>query len=378
MFPGASMRRLCPEADNPSDAGVALHKGYTKPSGKRDGFKCWNAACQKKTDISKMFAGTREEAHALCKRCGHCDGLVDIDGDGANWRACEHLVWLTANWDRPSVINPDECSHRTYSSIFNDETCGDYHTYSMLDSARAWVGRDGVGDWMRIDAGGVTDIYGVRMQKRGDDPTQYVTQFTVEYSIDDATWTSVDGGRIFDGPTMSVDAVDALFTDPVTARYIRITVQEIFFQFAAMRAGLLGAGMEADQVTHVIWYTSCEKTNIISTWDDPFTYHGTAHSFKYAEKAGKGMMRVFPDVAERACSFIGARLPIVKSAEENHALFDFVDRFSKALPGDFDVEWGVWLAAGMVTDEAWEREGGAWLWADGTSFEVSRPGHTFW
>ena len=90
------------------------------------------------------------------------------------------------------------------------------------------------------------------------------------------------------------------------------------------------------------------------------------------------MMRVFPDVAERACSFIGARLPIVKSAEENHALFDFVDRFSKALPGDFDVEWGVWLAAGMVTDEAWEREGGAWLWADGTSFEVSRPGHTFW
>ena len=77
-------------------------------------------------------------------------------------------------------------------------------------------------------------------------------------------------------------------------------------------------------------------------------------------------------------SFIGARLPIVKSAEENHALFDFVDRYSKALPGDFDVEWGVWLGAGMVTDEAWEREGGAWLWADGTSFEVSRPGHTFW
>ena len=202
----------------------------------------------------------------------------------------------------------------------------------MLGSPKSWsAGSANAGEWMRIDAGSVTSIYGVRIQRRAY-YLQYVTQFSVEYSTDDATWTGVDGGRIFDGPT-DEGQVDAFFANPVTARYIKITVVE-FWNFPSMRAGLLGAATEC-----------------------PIG----------------GMLKVEAGAARDACAAMGGRLPIVKSDEENRALFDVVRRLMDSSKYSWsDEPGGVHLGAGNAT--GWEGSG-AWVWDDGTSFEGP---HTFW
>ena len=154
--------------------------------------------------------------------------------------------------DTAGVDNPVECA-RTYSSVWDNDACGVGHAQSMLDSPQGWSAYynhddypgPGVGEWMTIDAGSGVYVYGVRTQKRSDLPAQYVTQFTVQHSTDGASWSSVDGGTSFDGPTagnVADDAIDAVFAAPVFARYIKITVQA-FSSHPSMRAGLLGSGL---------------------------------------------------------------------------------------------------------------------------------------
>ena len=157
-----------------------------------------------------------------------------------------------------SPINPEECN-RTYSSVWVNDACGVGYAQSMLDSDMAWSSGTIEGDiWMTIDAGGsVMDVHGVRVQKRKDAPDQYVTQFTVQHSTDGASFSDVDGGAVFDGPTVANgadDYIDAEFAAPVSARYIRITVQE-YNSFPSMRAGLLasvppGDARYADDLAH--------------------------------------------------------------------------------------------------------------------------------
>ena len=109
----------------------------------------------------------------------------------------------------------------------------------MLDSPQAWSARtNAAGQWMRIDAGEVVPVSGVRAQGRnGSGSHQKVTAFTVQHSTDDSTWSDVDGGATF---TDASGSFDALFTTPVMARYIRINVV-VWASHISMRAGLLKA-----------------------------------------------------------------------------------------------------------------------------------------
>ena len=115
----------------------------------------------------------------------------------------------------------------------------------MLDSPLGWcAGSNTAGQWMRINAGSVVPVHGVRVQTRGTThgfDNQYVTAFTVQYSADDSTWSDVDGGAIFTGASGNFDA---LFVSPVTAQYIRITVVT-WHGHMSMRAGLLSGDPEA-------------------------------------------------------------------------------------------------------------------------------------
>ena len=133
-----------------------------------------------------------------------------------------------------TLVNPPEC-HRTYSSVFANQACGEVFARSMLDSPQAWsAGASTAGQWMRIDAGGALSVHGVRVQGRAD-VGQKVTAFTVQHSTDDSTWSDVDGGATF---TDASGNLDALFATPVMAQYIRITVVS-WYAYISMRAGLL-------------------------------------------------------------------------------------------------------------------------------------------
>ena len=95
---------------------------------------------------------------------------------------------------------------------------------------------------MRINAGGVVAVRGIRVQPRASPSyytNQYVTAFTVQHSVDDSTWIDVDGGATFTGASGNFDAH---FAAPVMAQYIRITVVTWNGDHISMRAGLLSGG----------------------------------------------------------------------------------------------------------------------------------------
>ena len=151
------------------------------------------------------------------------------------------------------VLNPPETG-REYSSIYGDQAIGTGHARSKLDSPQAWsAGTEKAGDWMRIDAGDDVLVHGVRTQRRAVSD-QSVTAFTVQHSVDGFKWIDVvdrssefgvdrSSGRAatFTPSEGASSYSDAIFTSPVKARYIKITVVD-FDNYPSMRAGLLIAG----------------------------------------------------------------------------------------------------------------------------------------
>ena len=163
--------------------------------------------------------------------------LVDFDAllkEAKSKGELAQMIQETFVHDR-SILNPPE-RDRTYSSTKDNDAPGTGSSRSMLNSPQAWSAEtaEQATEWMQIYAGGATAVFGVRIQPR----VQYdekVKAFTVQYSADDFMWSDVDGGAIFTGTSGNFDA---LFAMPVTAQYIRITVQG-FVKWPSMRAGLL-------------------------------------------------------------------------------------------------------------------------------------------
>ena len=80
-------------------------------------------------------------------------------------------------------------------------------------------------------------IHGARLQARASlcCRNQKVTAVTVQHSTDDSVWSDVDGGATFADASGSFDA---LFTAPIVAQFVRITVVS-WSVHISMRAGLL-------------------------------------------------------------------------------------------------------------------------------------------
>lgn len=140
-------------------------------------------------------------------------------------------------------INPPEES-RTYSSVWNDSPIGTGYARSMLDSVRCWIANeaeetDESSPWMQIDIGATETVAGVVVRGRAGS-SQRVTRFTVQYSTDadDADgWTDA-GNFTCDNCNSPISYSESLFPELVTARYIKILVQE-WTGHVAMRAGVL-------------------------------------------------------------------------------------------------------------------------------------------
>ena len=142
----------------------------------------------------------------------------------------------------------------SFSSLFDD---GDRDNPELLEDVPGWISgavndeNPGLGEWLLIDAGVVRTVAGVATQGRGDGSNdQWVSSFKVSVSVDNTTWTAVDGGATlgcflspgcgatFVGNTDTDTVVKNKFSGVVHARYVRIEVVT-WEQHIAMRAALL-------------------------------------------------------------------------------------------------------------------------------------------
>ena len=130
-------------------------------------------------------------------------------------------------------------NERTYSSIWADSEIGTGYAQSTIDSPDAWSAKvEQVGEWMQMDLGATEIVVGTAIQARG--ATQYVTEYTVETSIDGESWSDVVGTYTFSYTGDKTDTKDNIFTNnqQIRARYVRIVVQK-WEGHIALRADVL-------------------------------------------------------------------------------------------------------------------------------------------
>jgi hypothetical protein len=138
------------------------------------------------------------------------------------------------------VTNPAEAA-RTYSSISG--AGGVQHDKSMLDGTFCWAaGSTTLPQYMQIDLGSSFRVHGVVTQCRFDGD-QCVLEMEVQYSLTTSGFvsaTAIDGTTRFFLPTAHSSYAKTLsnFSQPVTARYIRIYPQR-WYNWLSMRAGVL-------------------------------------------------------------------------------------------------------------------------------------------
>lgn len=135
----------------------------------------------------------------------------------------------------------------TVADLYNSQN-------SMLDTPQGWTAATNniTGDeYIILDLGTVFNVAGVVTQGRGPGLSgatiklQSVKEYTVFYSSDGTTWTSVDNGFTFSGNIESNyfqriqnKKIGNLFQTPVLARYIKV-IPKAFIDRISMRVGIL-------------------------------------------------------------------------------------------------------------------------------------------
>jgi Ran GTPase-activating protein (RanGAP) involved in mRNA processing and transport len=130
---------------------------------------------------------------------------------------------------------------RSYSSVKNDDPAGEGNARSRLGSPHAWFpARNVDGAWMQMDLGEVKRVAGVVTQGAAEGSIvdhQYVREIAVEYRAqEDQAWlTSIPSCFTCKSGDEKVEHV---FSAPVEARYIKISVKAWHLGIG-MRAGAL-------------------------------------------------------------------------------------------------------------------------------------------
>ena len=132
---------------------------------------------------------------------------------------------------------PEE--NRKYSTIYDGEAIGTGHARSKIDSVQAWSARNSdVNQWMQLDLGYARLVAGTVIQPRATyTPVQYVTSYTVSYSLtgEEGDWTEVPGTYNGEGE----DAMyQAIFPEAVLARYVKLH-PKAWEVYVSMRADAL-------------------------------------------------------------------------------------------------------------------------------------------
>jgi phage tail protein X len=142
--------------------------------------------------------------------------------------------------DAAVVTTNPPVGSRTYSSVFPSPT---HCSHPVLDSTHAWCAESNdISQWMQIDLGSDFRVHGVVTQCRAE-AEQCVTEIEVQYSLttsDFVSATAAGGSTRFILPTTysSTLKTSSIFSQPVTARYIRINVRA-WLGHVSMRAAVL-------------------------------------------------------------------------------------------------------------------------------------------
>ena len=144
---------------------------------------------------------------------------------------------VTADPSTLVLMNPPDDARYTSTSYGNDKSGYRYNT-GMLDSNEGWLSsRNDVYQFYIMDAGDVMSIAGVVTQNRKRH-SQYVSFYKVSVSNSlTGPYEEVDNGATFVGNTKnSDDKAEAMFLEPVVARYVKIE-PKVWVGHMAMRAG---------------------------------------------------------------------------------------------------------------------------------------------
>ncbi len=160
-----------------------------------------------------------------------------------------------------------------YSSTLLGHAKGHGFGQGMLDSDLAWCSLTlDLNQWIQMDAGQSKVIDGVVTQGRRDYP-QWATSYFIQVSIDGVTWHAGESySNLFNGNTDRDTKVIVAFTNPPTARYVRIFPRTWMMAHQCMRAGLL-----IGQATEVVPHDRFEYSS---------TLEGDAKGYRY----GQGML----------------------------------------------------------------------------------------
>jgi len=103
------------------------------------------------------------------------------------------------------------------------------HTTAGQD---AWVSSTtDTSPYVVVNLGVPRTVVAIATQGRGD-ASQYVTQYTVEYSPDGANWFFVDSARVFAGNADSTTIVKNYFLAPETALAVRVNPVNYVYEVA--------------------------------------------------------------------------------------------------------------------------------------------------
>ena len=143
---------------------------------------------------------------------------------------------------------------RSYSSVWSDEAVGTGHARSVINSPQAWSAKTNqAGEWIQLDLGAEKTVVGTVIQPRGED-YQYVTSYTVSYSLDGNSWSEAPG--TYDGH--GTDIKEHIFSGgkSVRARYVRVIVKT-WSGHISLRADVLIAEDDPNGILMALSGMSC-------------------------------------------------------------------------------------------------------------------------
>ncbi|XP_048588830.1 lactadherin [Nematostella vectensis] len=136
-----------------------------------------------------------------------------------------------------SAIDSIISSHDPYHARLNNQPMSGRHVGVWVTNSKQ------KGEHLQVDLGQVTWITHVATQGRPQSYPQWVTEYTVEYSLTGNQWQSYQdengGTKVFPGNSDMTTVVKNEFSPVIKARYVRIVVQA-WYEFIAMRAELYG------------------------------------------------------------------------------------------------------------------------------------------
>lgn len=175
-------------------------------------------------------------------------------------------------------IDVDEELRTSSRPLGSDPSERSTNNQGKLNSSRAWSSRvNAVGSaWYQMDAGKITNIYGVAIQGRRD-ADEWITSFTVEYSDNDQ-WRPVDKRTVFVGNSDRDTIKKVMFSAPVKTRYIRI-YPKTYTGHMSLRAGLLAKEGSVYDVSELkLLNVDGLKRNVSSWWqNNDVEDHDAAH-----------------------------------------------------------------------------------------------------